>query len=83
VGARFSELNLNDAGIQGVREQDLTVGLNWYPDIGIRFMANWVNVLQQAAPFNRPDLNGIHPTAAGRSQSLNVRAISRTGSPLV
>jgi hypothetical protein len=24
-------------------------------------MANWVNVLQLAAPFNRPDLIGIHP----------------------
>jgi hypothetical protein len=24
-------------------------------------MANWVNVRQLAAPFNRPDLNGIRP----------------------
>jgi phosphate-selective porin OprO and OprP len=24
-------------------------------------MFNWVNVLQLAAPYNRPDLNGIHP----------------------
>ncbi|MDQ6867568.1 MAG: OprO/OprP family phosphate-selective porin [Pseudomonadota bacterium] len=61
VGARFSELNLNDAGIQGGREQDLTVGLNWYPDIGIRFMANWIRVMQLAAPFDRPSLNGAHP----------------------
>jgi phosphate-selective porin len=47
--------------IQGGRESDFTLGLNWYPDKGIRFMANWVNVFQYSANFNRPDLNGIHP----------------------
>jgi phosphate-selective porin OprO and OprP len=73
VGARLSEINLNSGGflflqpvglpsnIQGGRETDLTLGLNWYPDTGIRFMANWVDVLQLAAPWNRPNLNGIHP----------------------
>src|ERR1700730_225366 len=73
VAARFSVINLNSSGflvlqpvgspsnIQGGRQTDFTIGLNWYPDKGIRFMANWVNVLQLAAPFNRPDLNGIHP----------------------
>jgi phosphate-selective porin OprO and OprP len=73
AAVRLSEINLNSGGflvhqpvglpsnIQGGRETDLTVGLNWYPDIGIRFMANWVSVLQLAAPFNRPNINGIHP----------------------
>lgn len=73
LAARFSEINLNDgsflfaqpvgarSNIQGGRQSDFTLGLNWYPDIGIRFMANWVHVLGLAAPFNRPDINGIHP----------------------
>ena len=73
VGARLSEINLNSGGflflqpvglpsnIQGGRETDLTFGLNWYPDVGIRFMANWVDVLQLAAPWNRPNINGSHP----------------------
>ena len=73
LAARFSEINLNDGSvlfaqpvgarpnIQGGRQADFTLGLNWYPDVGIRFMANWVHVLQLAAPFNRPDINGIHP----------------------
>jgi phosphate-selective porin OprO and OprP len=73
AAARFDEINLNSGGylvtqaagvpsnIQGGRETDLTFGLNWYPDKGIRFMANWVNVLQLAAPWNRPNINGIHP----------------------
>jgi len=73
LAARASEINLNSGGflflqplgtrsnIQGGRQSDFTLGLNWYPDKGIRFMANWVNVFQYSAPFNRPDLNGIHP----------------------
>ncbi len=74
LAARVSEINLNDGGflfpqlpfgtisnIQGGRQSDFTLGLNWYPDKGIRFLANWVNVFQYSAPFNRPDLNGIHP----------------------
>ena len=47
--------------IQGGRQSDFTLGLNWYPDKGIRFMANWVDVFQYSANYNRPDLNGIHP----------------------
>ena len=73
LAARFSELNLNSGGflvqqpaglpsnIQGGRQTDMTIGLNWYPDTGIRFMANWIRVLQLAAPFDRPYLNGAHP----------------------
>lgn len=73
LAARLSEINLNSGGflflqpvgvpsnIQGGRETDFTLGLNWYPDPGYRFMANWTNVLQLAAPYNRPNLNGLHP----------------------
>jgi phosphate-selective porin OprO and OprP len=73
LAARVSEINLNSGGflflqalgtpsnIQGGRQSDFTLGLNWYPDKGIRFMANWVNVFQYSAPFNLPNINGIHP----------------------
>jgi phosphate-selective porin OprO/OprP len=69
VGARFSELNLNNGGILGGRQQDLTLGLNWYPDKGIRFMANWVRVMNLVGPaqplttgiYNQPFLAGAHP----------------------
>jgi phosphate-selective porin OprO/OprP len=65
-GTRFFQpLGIGGLGvrqnIQGGRESNFTLGLNWYPDKGIRFMANWVDVFQYSANFNRPDLNGTHP----------------------
>jgi phosphate-selective porin OprO and OprP len=53
----------NIRNIQGGRATNLTLGLNWYPVKGVRFMANWVSVVQYAAPYNRQDINGILPNA--------------------
>ena len=39
MGVPFSLFN-----IQYGRQTDFTPGLNWYPDIGIRLMPNWVDV---------------------------------------
>jgi phosphate-selective porin OprO/OprP len=61
IGVRFSELNLNSGGIQGGREEDVTVGVNWYPEKGVRLSANWIHVAHLSAPFDRPYLNGINP----------------------
>jgi phosphate-selective porin OprO and OprP len=72
LAARLSEINLNSGGylflqpigvpsnIQGGRETDFTLGLNWYPDPGYKIMANWTDVLQLSAPYNRPNINGFH-----------------------
>ena len=51
----------NIRNIQGGRQTDFNLGLTWYPETGIRFMASWVDVFQYSPPFNRPDLAGIHP----------------------
>jgi phosphate-selective porin OprO and OprP len=73
VAARVSEINLDDGSflflqplgtrpnIQGGRQSDFTLSLVWCPETGIRVMANWIDVFQFSAPYNRPDLNGIHP----------------------
>jgi phosphate-selective porin OprO/OprP len=61
IGARYSMVDLNDGGIQGGRQEDFTVGLNWYPEKGVRLMANWIHVAHLSAPYNRPFLNGINP----------------------
>jgi len=50
LAARFSQLDLEDAGVSGGREQDVTVGVNWYPHPHVRFMFNWVHVSVDNSP---------------------------------
>jgi len=50
-----------NSGVLGGREEDVTVGLNWYADRGIRIMANWTRVLALSAPSSSPFYNGAHP----------------------
>jgi phosphate-selective porin OprO/OprP len=45
LGIRFSNLDLNDGDVEGGDMDDLTLGLNWYVNQYVRFMANYVNVL--------------------------------------
>jgi phosphate-selective porin OprO and OprP len=42
IAARISTLDLNDGMVQGGRENNLTLGLNWYPTSHVRFAFNWV-----------------------------------------
>jgi phosphate-selective porin OprO/OprP len=43
VAARYSAINLTSGDIQGGFQQDVTVGLNWYPEPFIRVMANYIH----------------------------------------
>ncbi len=65
---------IGNAGVVGGRQQNVTLGLNWYPENGFHFQFNWVHVLQASAPFNDyalyatgvparqgPYFNGAHP----------------------
>jgi len=42
---RFSRLDLTDEDIIGGEEDNLTFALNWYPIANLRFMANYIQVL--------------------------------------
>jgi phosphate-selective porin OprO and OprP len=53
-------------GINGGRQENMTVGLNWYPDNGFHFQANWTRVMNAVAPLNGTAtqgafINGAHP----------------------
>ena len=45
LATRFSNLDLNDSGINGGDIDTVSVGINWYANPHVRFMANYVNVL--------------------------------------
>ena len=51
-----------NASVLGGREENITAGLNWYPEAGFRVMANWTRVLELSAPWNRAYLNNAHPS---------------------
>jgi phosphate-selective porin OprO/OprP len=43
LGLRYSYLNLNDAEINGGKEKNFTVGVNWYHQRNIRVMLNYIH----------------------------------------
>ncbi len=44
IAARYSVLDLNDKTVAGGKEDNITVGLNWYATSQIRFMLNYIKV---------------------------------------
>ena len=43
IAARYSYIDLNSHGLNGGRERDLTIGLNWWANQNIMFRLNYVN----------------------------------------
>jgi len=67
VAARFSQLDLEDIGFPGGKEQDITVGLNWYPHPHLRWTLNWVH-----ASVDRSPLRATNPLMALNNFSPDV-----------
>lgn len=49
MALRYSSINLNDGAIEGGEEQNLTLGVNYYPGKNVRFMANYIDVDSERA----------------------------------
>ncbi|WP_090661028.1 OprO/OprP family phosphate-selective porin [Nitrosomonas marina] len=56
IAARYGEVDLNDGMYKGGKLGNLTVGLNWYPNRIVRFMASYDHVLTiRNSPLTRRD----------------------------
>lgn len=51
IAARWSYLDLNDAGIRGGRLHDVTLGLNWHLNKHVKFQCNYIHAFL-ASPVN-------------------------------
>jgi len=59
LALRYSTLNLNDQEITGGREDNFTVGLNWYANYNVRFMLNYIFI-------------NAHPNRDGIDENPNI-----------
>ena len=46
LAARFSHIDLSDNDVMGGEQDNVSVGINWYPTTNIRFIANYIKVLE-------------------------------------
>lgn len=65
LAARFSQIDLTDnlggpGAVIGGEQRNMTLGVNWYPNDNLRFMLNWVKVLDVDRPGNA--LDGTEPS---------------------
>ena len=67
IAARYDTLDLNDrnAGVVGGEEESFSAGVNWYVNNNMRFMADYIKVLNIATrgSVNTARFNGDEPSA--------------------
>ena len=59
LAARYSGLDLNDGPVRGGEVKDVTLGVRWYPQANLSFLANYIHVDTDAAatsPGDDPDI---------------------------
>ncbi len=60
LALRYSSMDLSDADIDGGKEDNVTIGVNWYPTRNLRLSGNWVHVVDiDGGPNDGESLHAI------------------------
>ena len=61
VAARYSHVDLNDSGVDGGEQENITLGVNYYARSNVRFMANYIFVDVEGSDSLETDIGDDSP----------------------
>ncbi len=68
IAARYSKVDLNDKDILGGRQENITLGLNWYVNSNMRFMLNYINGKVDKRTGGGDDIGARYQAVGARAQ---------------
>jgi phosphate-selective porin OprO/OprP len=68
IAARYSYMDLNDKLVFGGKQENVTVGLNWYLNDNMRLMFNWIHGTVGKTNLANQDLGAKYDAFAMRTQ---------------